>query len=148
HEVVACARRVRPALPEAGDRAIDQARILLAEARIVEAELGEPADLEILDQHVRARGELLDDAPSFCALEIELDRALAPVGGVKVGGTQVSAVGSLDEGGAPAASVVAGAFALNLDHVGAQIGENLPRPGPRQDAGKLEHADSGQWPRH
>jgi hypothetical protein len=59
---------------------------------------------------------------------------------VEIGGAEVAAVGRLDEGGAPAARIVAGAFALDLDDVGAEIGEHLPGPGARQDAGKLEHA--------
>ena len=50
------------------------------------------------------------------------------------------AVGGLDEGRSPAPRVVARALALDLDDVGTEIGENLPSPGPRQDAGKLEHA--------
>ena len=58
HQVVAGARRIGAGLAEAGDRAVDQARVVAREARIVEAELGEPADLEVLDQHVGARGEL------------------------------------------------------------------------------------------
>jgi hypothetical protein len=60
----------------------------------------------------------------------------------------MAAVRRLDEGGAPAAGVVAGTLALDLDDVGAQIGQNLPCPGPRQDAGKLENAQSRQRPRH
>src|SRR5262249_20433737 len=119
---------------------IDQARVHLAEARVVEAELGEPADLEILDQHVRARRQLRDDAPSVLALEIELDRALAAIGGVEIGGAEMAPGGGLDEGRSPAARVVAAALALDLDDVGAKTGENLPRPRPRQDAGELEHA--------
>jgi hypothetical protein len=50
-----------------------QTRVLFAQARVVEAKLGEPADLEILDQHVGARRQLLDDAPPVLALEIKLD---------------------------------------------------------------------------
>src|SRR5262249_61449607 len=71
HEIVAGARGVRAGLAEAGDRAIDQARIVLAQAGVVEAELGKPPDLEILDQHLRACRQLLDDAPSVLALAID-----------------------------------------------------------------------------
>ncbi len=148
HEVVARARGVGPGLAEAGDGAVDQARVVLGQALVVEAEFGEPADLEILDQHVGASRELADDAASILALEIQLDRALAAVGGVEIGSPEMAAVGRLHKGGAPAAGVVARALALDLDDVGAEIGENLPCPGPRQDAGKLEHTYSGQRPRH
>src|SRR5262249_26882312 len=136
HEVVAGARRVGAALAEAGDRAIDQARVLLAQACVIEAELGKPADLEILDQHVRAGRELLDDAPAVLALEITLDRALTAVSGVEIGRAEMATIGRLDEGRPPAPRVVARPLALDLDDVGTEIGENLPGPGPRQDAGQ------------
>ena len=61
HQVVAGARRVGPVLPEAGHRAVDQARAFLAQARVVEPEFREPADLEILDQHVGSGRELAHD---------------------------------------------------------------------------------------
>src|SRR5262249_57896605 len=92
HEVVARARGVRAVLTKAGDRAIDQARVVLAQARVIEAELGETPNLEILDQHIRARRQLLDDAPTFLALEIELDRTLAAAGGVEIGSVQITAL--------------------------------------------------------
>src|SRR5262249_23638761 len=125
---------------KAGERAIYQSWIVLAQARLVEAELCKPPDLEILDQHVRACRQLLDDAPAVLTLEIELDRPFAAVGGVEIGGAEMAAVGRLDEGRPPAPGVVPRPLALDLDHVGPEIGENLPGPRPRQDAGKLEHA--------
>ncbi len=33
---------------------------------------------------------------------------------------------------------------LHLDHLGAEIGEQLPAPGPREDAGEFEDADTGE----
>src|SRR5206468_5786328 len=99
------------------------------------------ADLEILDQHVRACRQLPDDAPAVRALEIKFDRALAAVGGVEIGGTEMAAAARGDEGWAPAAGVVAGALALDFDHIGAEIGENLPRPGSRQDASEFERSE-------
>ena len=140
HEVIARARGVGAALAEAGHRAVDQARVLLAQACVIEAELGESADLEVLDQHVRARRELSHDAPALLGFEIELDRALAAIGGVEIGGAEMAAVSRFDEGRTPAARIVAGAFALDLDDVGAEVGEHLPGPGARQDAGELDHA--------
>ena len=107
---------------------------------MIEAELGEPADLEILDQHIRPRRELAHDAASLLALKIELDRALAAIGGVEIGGAEMAAVGGLDEGRPPAAGIVARAFALYLDDIGAEVGKNLSRPGTRQYAGQLDHA--------
>ena len=148
HEVVAGPPGVRSVLAEAGHRAIDQPRHFRREAFVVEAELGEPADLEILDQHVGARGEFFDDPAALFALEIELDRALAAVGAVKIGGAEMAAVGGGNKRRAPGAGVVAGALALDLDHVGAEIGKDLPGPRPGQDAGKLQDAQTGQRTRH
>src|SRR3982075_1199072 len=147
-EVVTGARRVGAVLAEAGDRAIDQPRIVGREALVVEPEFGEPADLEILDQDVGARRQLAHDALAIVGFEVELDRALAAIGRMVIGGVEMAAVGRRHEGRAPAAGVVAGAPAFHLDHVGAEIGEHLAGPRPRQDAGELEHAETGQRGRH
>jgi hypothetical protein len=148
HEVVARPRRVRAVLAKAGDRAIDQPRVVGCEAFVIEPELGQAADLEILDQHVGTRGEFLDNAAAVVALEIEFDRTLAAIGAVKIGGAEMAAGGGLDEWRSPGAGVIAGAFALDLDHVGAEIGEDLARPRPGEDTGKLKHAQTVQWTRH
>ena len=42
------------------------------------------------------------------------------------------------------ARVVALARALDLDHVGAEVGEQLARPRPGEDAGKVENANAGE----
>src|SRR5207244_10961691 len=102
--------------------------------RIIEAELLEPADLEVLEQHVRARGELLDQPLALGALEVELDRALAAVGAVEIGGTEMAAVGGRHERGAPGPGIVPSALALDPDHISAEVGQDLPRPRPGQDA--------------
>ena len=137
HQVVAGAFGVGAVLAEAGDRAVDQARALGRETFVVEAELGEAADLEVLDQHVRARGQLAHDAPALIALEVHLDRALAAVGRMKIGRANMVAVGAFDEGRAPAAGIVARALALDLDDVGAEIGEHLSRPRDRPGCGQV-----------
>ena len=148
HEIVAGARRRRPGLAEAGHRAIDQSRIVSRQARVIEAELLQAADLEILDQHVGARHQFLDDALALGRGEIGLDRALAAIGAMKIGGAEMTAVGRLDEGRTPGARVVAGAGALDLDDVGAEIGEQLARPRTCQNPGQLQHAQTSQWTRH
>ena len=148
HEIVAGALCIRTGLTEARHRAIDQPRVVRREALIVETEFGEPADLEIFDQHVRARRKLAHDAASFLALEVELDRTLAAVGGVEISSAEMAAVGRGDERRPPAAGVVACALALDLDHVRTQVGQDLPGPRPRQDTGQFQHAQTGQWTRH
>ncbi len=54
----------------------------------------------------------------------------------------------LEIGRAPVAGIVAGAGALDLDHLSAEITENLPTPGPGEHAGQVENADMGQGAGH
>ena len=90
----------------------------------------------------------MHDAPSVLAVEIHFDRALAAIGGVEIGRADLFAVGALHKGRAPFAGIVAGALALHLDDVGAEVGQHLTRPGPGQDAGKFEDAETRQRLRH
>ncbi len=64
---------------------------------------------------------------------------LAAVAGMEIGG---GAVGG--EGRAPLAGVVAGPGTLDLDDVRAEIGEQLPGPGPGEDPGQLDHLQAGE----
>jgi hypothetical protein len=61
---------------------------------------------------------------------------------VKVSGANVVAVSAFDERRTPATSVVSRAFTFDLDHVGAEVGEQLSGPRPSQDAGKFEYAEA------
>ncbi len=60
----------------------------------------------------------------------------------------MAAVFAFDEGRAPAAGVVARALAFHLDHVGAEIGQYLPRPGACENAGQFKHTNASQGSRH
>jgi hypothetical protein len=60
----------------------------------------------------------------------------------------MAAVGGLDEWRSPRAGIVASAFALDLDDVGAEIREDLARPRSGQDTGEFEHAQTVQWAGH
>ena len=75
-EVVAGARRVGPVLAEAGDRAVDEARVEARQAVIVEAVFLQPAELEVLDQHVGARRQACArlSAPSGVEKSIATER--------------------------------------------------------------------------
>ncbi len=148
HQIVAGARGVRAVLAEAGNRTINQPRKVLGHAFVVEAEFGQAADLEVLDQNVGLGRQLADDAAAFVALEIQFDRALAAVGSMEIGRAQIAAIGGFHERRAPAAGIVAGALALDLDDVGAQVGQGLPGPGTGQNTGEFEDADTRQRLRH
>ena len=56
----------------------------------------------------------------------------------------MAAVGRRHEGRTPGAGVVAGAAALDLDDVGAEIGKDLPGPRPGQNPGQFQYAQPGQ----
>ena len=90
----------------------------------------------------------MHDAAAFLVFEVGLDRTLAAVGGMEIGRADRLAVGALDEWRPPAARVVAGAFTFDLDDVGAEVRQHLPRPGPGQYAGKFEDAETRQRLRH
>src|SRR5581483_873831 len=139
HQVVAGTLRIGAGLAEAGNRTIDEARAGGAEALVVEPEFLQPADLEVLDQHVGLGGELSHQRAALITVEVDLDRALAAIGRVEIGRADRLAIDALDEGRTPAARVVAGALALDLDHVGAEVGEDLAGPGAGKDTGKFQY---------
>src|SRR5690606_15621493 len=141
-EVVAGTRSVWAVLTEAGDRAVDEARILLLQALVVEPERGETANLEVLDQNVGITDEIEDEPTALFGVEIGGDRALAAVRGVEIGGV-FGAVGVVDEWRSPAARIVA-FRALYLDHLGPEISEDLPRPRPCEHAGEFDDLEAGK----
>ena len=107
----------------------------------VEAELHESADLEVLDQDVRARREAPHDLASPLGREVGDDRALAAIARMEIGGRQLAL--RVDEGRPPAARLVA-LRTLDLNDVGAEIGERLAGRRAREHARKLNDAQSGK----
>ena len=79
--------------------------------------------------------------PSGLPMSSVTDFLLRFTDGVVRGLGRVVARRVLDVGRAPAARVVAGAGALDLDDFGAEVGKVLRRPGAGQHAGKVEDAD-------
>ena len=132
-------------MAEARDGADHEARVQRPERLGVEAVALEAADLEVLDDDVGLGREAPDQGPTLGGLEIGRDAALAAVAAVEIGGAEVArlaAVPGSDEGRSPLARVVAAAGALHLDHVGPEIRQQLPAPGPGQDTGQFEDADA------
>ena len=84
--VVAGAVAVGPGLAEAGDRAVDEARVQRAAARRVEAVAGHVADLEVLDEDVGLRGHPADQRLALGVGDVDRDRALVAVRAEVVGG--------------------------------------------------------------
>ena len=140
-EVIAGAMRIGAGLAEAGDRAIDQARVERGERGIVQPVFRKAPDLEILDHHIGVGHQATDGFLAPGRAEIDGDRFLAPVGGMKIGRRPI--LFAVDERGAPAAGVIPlGRF--DLDHIRAQIRQGLTGPGAGQNPGQFDHAQSGK----
>src|SRR6185295_10759178 len=74
--------------------------------------------------------------------DVERDRFLVAIHRDEIGGfAGVLSAAVLHPGWAPASRVVARAGALDLDHLGAEVGKVLRRPGPGEDAREVEDAD-------
>src|SRR6266705_6767682 len=148
-EIVARPVRARARLAEPGDRAIDDARIDLAQVFVGEPVFCEAADLVVLDQHVALRRELARDPLALGLRDVEGHRLLAAVHRKKVRRfARLPAVLVLEEGRAPAARVVARPGTLDLENFRAEVGEILRRPRPGENAREIENADVRERARH
>src|SRR5205814_10220008 len=94
---------------ETTDRAIDDARIALTNGCVIEIEAAQAAGLEVLDENVGARGELLGRRTVLRVSQVERNRTLIAVHTQVVGGN------TLVLGRHPGPGVVA-TWAFNLDH--------------------------------
>ena len=146
--VEAGSRPVGTAGAEAGDRQRDQAGVVLAQGGGVQAEPGEQAGPVVLDEHVGLGAQRAQPVGTRGVLEVQPHRPLAAVGGEEVrrlGGRPLRrAVGRLDER-QPAAAVVAGGR-LDLQHVGADVGEHHRGVGPGERAAQVDDPDACEGP--
>ncbi len=71
--------RERAALAEAGDRAADELGIVAPQAVDREAELGDRAGFQVLDEHVGLGEQLFQERLVLCLGQVEDDRFLAAV---------------------------------------------------------------------
>ena len=144
-EVIARAVGIGAGLAKPGDRAIDQTRVHFRQAGIIQPVFLKPADLEILNHHIGVSHQTAHRLLPLGRAEIAGDAALAPVGGVKVGGGFLAF--AVDEGRPPAAGVIA-LGGLDLDHVCAKIGKGLARPRAGQNSREFDNLDAGKWSGH
>ena len=117
---------------EALDRGHDHARIGLVDVLPGQPHAVERAGREILHQHVAVLDQPIKDFLALGMLGVDGDRALAAV---EHG--EIEAVGAFDVAQL-AARDVADAGPLDLDHVGAHIGEELCAGRARLHMGKVE----------
>src|SRR5262249_10521633 len=132
---------VRPELPETGDRDENDVALERLERRVAEAHRVHGAGAEILQHDVgfaHQRGEYLLAAR---AAQIEADRFLAAV----IDG-EINALAA-HHGRMPARFLAADA--LDLDPLGAEIGQHHAAARPGLETGQLQHAHTveSQWHR-
>ncbi len=127
-------RRVRPGLAEAGDAHDDESGIFREQHIGAEPDLLERARPKILDQHVRAGDEAQQCVLRAVVAEVEHDRALVARVGLPV---------QLPASVTPVAQRIARGR-LDLDDVGAEIGELKRKHVAGDQPRQVEHAHTGQ----
>ncbi len=119
---------------EALDRRHDHARVELVDVLPGQAHAVERAGREILDQHVAGLDQLVEHALALRVLGVDRDRALVVVEHGEVERVRALHVDQL------AARDVADARTLDLDHVGAEPGEQLRAGRTRLHMREVENA--------
>ncbi len=130
------ARRHRSGLAERGDAHEDEVGVGLFEHVGAESPLLEGAGAEVLEQDVAAADEFEHGLAPLVAAQVEHDRLLVAVDRA----VEHRGVAGFEP---PVAQFVAGAGAFDLDHLGAEITEDLPGPGSGEHARQIEDADMG-----
>ncbi|KAG1536810.1 hypothetical protein G6F50_014979 [Rhizopus delemar] len=134
-EVVAGPRGVGAGLAEAGDGAVHQARVARFKRGVVQAVGLQPADLEVLDQHIALRRQRRDEPLAVVRGDIDGNRLLVAVGAREIGGLRhLAPLRVADPRRPPAAGVVADSGPFDLDDLRAQIRQQLAGPGAGQHA--------------
>jgi hypothetical protein len=124
-----------------GDRAIDDARVDRLHRLVADAQLVHHAGAEAFEDHVGIPGQAQEGGHAGGLLEVEAQAFL-----VAIDHAEEDAVAAFASGGAltrtHGAGVVAGARVLDLDHLGAEVGQMHGRHRPGQQAREVEHADA------
>ena len=134
HEVVSRPAGRLAARAEAGDRAVDDARVARAHLLVADPEPVGAADLEVLDHRVGARAQLEGERAPLLLREVDRARALAAVDRQVVGRLPAG------ERRPPGARLVTARGPLDLDHLGAEVGEHHRAVGPGEHPREVDHA--------
>lgn len=138
-DVVARSPDVGTILAIPGDRAVHDAGTDGPHGFVADTKPVHHTRPETLDDHVGPPGQLQERFASLGTLEIQREAALVAIDGpVEVAGS------ALFPAATHGAHVVAGAGVLDLDDVGAEVGEVEARHRARQEAGQVEHPDAGK----
>ena len=136
-DVVAGPVPVRPILAVAGDRAVDEPGVLLAQPLVSDAEAVHHARAKRFEQHVDVADQPQQHFLAGWRLQIDPDRALAAVERQEQGAAGAR-LGSLVVRRRPA-NVVAQPGVLDLDHVGAEVREQQRAEPAGKQPRQVEH---------
>ena len=140
HEVVTRALAIGAGLAESGQRAIDEAAVLLAQVLVAEAVARKVAVLVVFDQDVAAPRELARDGLAWRPGDIQRDRFLAAVSRSEIRGILgLAPLPILDPGRTKGPRIIAASRPLDLDDFGTQICHVLAGPGTCQYARQVEN---------
>lgn len=116
------------------ERQVDKARVEPRQQLITAAEPLHRAGAVIFQHHIRTHREAVDHLLPFLALEVDRKAAL------------VAVEGSEETGAEPAEStgMVTVGRRLDLDHVGAELGEDEPGGRPHDRVAELQNLDAGE----
>ena len=131
--------RQRAVLAVAADRAVHEPGVLLAQALVADAEAVEHPGAEGLEQHVGVAHQAQQHLAAPLVLEVDADRALVAVQGQEQRRAGAR-LGALVVRRRPA-HVVAQAGVLDLDHVGAEVGQQQRAEPAGQQPRQVQHAD-------
>ena len=123
---------------ESRERRIDESRIDGAQFFFAEFKPFHGSRAKILDQHVGAGGEPLQEFDAFGRFEIDRDAFL-----VSVDAEEVRALAS-GERGTPAAGGVADSRLFHFHHLGAEIAEKHRAIGTGQHASQIENPNASE----
>ena len=129
----------RTLLPVPRDRGINEPWIDLAQRLIVEPEAIDDSRPEILNQHVRARGEAARHLLRLRAFEVERDAAHVAMRQQEEWADPVQEVVASAPGPLPGAP-----RRLDFDDVRAQVRQVLHPSGSKEELGQAQDLDSGQ----
>ena len=124
-------------LAVAGDRAIDDAGVQGARLLVMHVEFLRDAGAERLHDHVGLLDQPVGYGLTVRICEVDGDAALVRIDAVVIDAALLVA-------GRVVPAVIADFRLLDLDNVGAEIGEHLRRPRTRQQAAEVDYADAGK----
>ena len=126
---------VGPDAPVAVDAADHEVWVQLPKARLAESHASEHTGTVVLDQYVGALDEPRQDGLAFLGVQVQRDRPLVPVELREVPRQ------ALDEDALPTDGIPV-PRRLDLDDLGAHVGEQHAAEGPGKDAGEVDDADA------